>query len=161
MGIEYEAGRKRGEGRSEGVLFDFRALSLFWVVVALPVWQCKSSVKRKKVPLFACKTELTVELIRMDYCLELKTGTPNICELQTVLSSVTPTSGSQLLQHSVYFSDKCRDTKAIFHLIQPQPDNNGICKLKITKWDKSTQLCTIQYNIIIIVIAMHLFLEYL
>lgn len=48
----------------------------------------------------------------------------------------------------------CRDTKTIFHLIQPdKPDYNGICKLKITKYDKSTQL---QY---FFRIAMHFFLS--
>lgn len=72
------------EGRREGVLSDLKALYLSWVVVALPVWQCKSSARRKKGPPFlpvGVKTELTAELILIVYSLELKTGTPNICEL--------------------------------------------------------------------------------
>lgn len=50
VGIKCEAGRKRRKGGS--AFSTWRPLSLLWVVVALPVWQCKSFVRRKKGPPF-------------------------------------------------------------------------------------------------------------
>lgn len=79
------------------VLSDLKALSLFLSSGSTPCVTLRVLCAEKKGPPFLpvrVKTELTAELILIVYSLELKTGTPNICELQSLLSSLT-TSGSQ------------------------------------------------------------------
>lgn len=77
-------GEKEARERGREYSPDLKALSLSWVVVTLPVWQCKSSARRKKgLPFLPVRvrTELTAELIPIVHSLVIKTGAPNICEV--------------------------------------------------------------------------------
>lgn len=143
--------KKRGKRRREGVLFStlrLRPSFFFCVVVTLPVWQCKSSVRRRKVPLFLPlrsegKSDSRANANRLEpgnkdrhfnyrwtaVCLVFTYSNiwMRIFPAFSLLQGHQPRSKMIKMWH-------CRATLTIYHLTQSsKPGNYGVCKWKITK----------------------------